>query len=240
MLLAILHKSLVGSIAGAQKNFENFRCGMHIARKTAIKLRSLNFYIETELKSHFGRKGGKINMQKESAPHKDDFSGDDLEALEYTTYKLIEETIMLDKKLIKEYSKKMEKIDYLESLGTKSLESIIKKQTALLMHLEAKLPPKEKINKNLIKGELFTHWVSRALSLLSHIEDLHKIEAQNLKGLTHNRSFAKKLDLKISRIAKEKHKLVQILADKIDSMNSLEYEEKMKDALHQFTSTLSL
>src|SRR3989338_1607469 len=93
-----------------KKAFESLKKRLHNARKLIIKLRSINYYLETtfleELKlSKFVKiSEARKSNKKPKLKQQNNLIRDELEALEYTAYKLIEKVAMLDKRLLSEYS----------------------------------------------------------------------------------------------------------------------------------------
>ena len=152
-----------------KNGFDSLKKRLHSIRKIIIKLRSINYYLETTFLQ--GLKIPKIKITSESLRLKqqNSLARDELEALEYTTYKLIKEVVMLDKRLLSEYAHKEMKALGKEKIEINDLGLILRKESELLEHLEAKLPPPKAATIDLIKEPIFTHWVARIFALLSYL-----------------------------------------------------------------------
>ena len=164
---------------------------------------------------------------------------DELEALEYTTYKLIEEVVMLDKRLLSEYSHKEKKMLENQKIEVKGIGSLLKKESELLEHLEAKLPPPKSATIALMKEPAFTNWVARIFALLAYLEFNYHKEMNVFSKLKRNKSVKTKISKKISYLIKEKSKLLRIMEEKTISMKKFSVDE-VKKKLHNFTSTINL
>ncbi len=203
-----------------KKDFDTLRKKLHIIRRIIIKLRSINYYLETALLENV--KILKIKMTKENSKlkHQDALAKDELEALEYTTYKLIGEAVILDKRLLKEYSLKEKKIITKEKLEEKDIGLILRKESSALEHLEAKLPPPKAVSSDLIKEPIFTHWVARVYALLSYLGHLYAKEIMVFNKLKKNKAVKIKITKKIIQLMKEKSKLLKIMEEKSVSMKT--------------------
>ena len=79
-----------------------------------------------------------------------------------------------------------------------NLEKIIAKESEMLCHLEAKLPPHEKFRTILLKKDIYTEWVSRLFALLAGIEYQYGKEESVFSKLKKN----KKIRLTVRRRAR--------------------------------------
>lgn len=245
----ILIKKLHGIIAEAfsinkskfNKNaFDLMKKRLHNARKVIHKLRSINYYLETvfveELGlSKFDRAGKRIMPRQGSA-----LARDELEALEYAAYKLIGEVVMLDKRLLKEYAHREIKIAREEKAGAKGLGLILKKESELLEHMEAKLPPPRAASMDLMKEPKFTDWVARVFSLLSYFEYIHSKESSVFSKLKKNRAANIMISRKITHLAEEKSKLLKIMEEKEISMKSSKIDNEIKRGVSGLTAAINL
>ena len=209
------------------KNLESLKKRLHNIRKILIKLRSINHYLETiflEDIKIFKIKAIKINQNAggESLPK------EDLNSLEYAAYNLIGRAVMLDKKLLSEYSQKELTIVRKEKTDIKNIGLILRKETSVMEHLEAKLPPPKDAGMDLIGEPTFSHWVARVLSLLAFLQYLAGDEQEIFSRLKKNKSVRAKIDKKIAQIVKEKSKLLKIMEQKAVSMRKFKIGNKFK------------
>lgn len=222
-----------------KKTLKSLGARLASMREMVFKLRSLNNYLETTfladlkfLKIKMPSKGRKLNG-------KSAIKGE-LEALEYTAYKLIGEVVTLDKRLLAEYAKKGKKVIVKEKAGAKDLGQVLAKETGALEHLEAKLPPPRHLQMALMKDPLFTHWVSRVLALLSYIEHLYGKEAEIFRKLKSSRSAKARIGKKIVQLARERSKLLDIMDEKAASMQKLKLDAGLKQEVRNLTTTITL
>ena len=223
----------------SKKSFDSLKKGLHSIRRITVKLRSINYYLETAFLEDL--KDSKIKIGNENIKlQKSALAGDELEALEYTAYKLISEVVMLDKRLLSEYSHREKNIVREEKAGIKGIGMVLKKESELLEHLEAKLPPPKSATMDMIKEPAFTHWVARIFALLSYIEHMHHKEAEIFSRLKKNKAIRAKISKKIMHLAKEKLKLVGIMEEKIVSMAKFRAGSNLRKELHNLTTTINL
>ena len=221
------------------KSIESLKRNLADLRNITSKLRSINYYLETtflgELKllKFKQSQGPRVKEQY-------DLARDELEILEYTAYKLIEKAAILDKRLLSEYKHKAKTVLMKESAEAKGLDQILRKESILLEHLEAKLPPPKIVNAALTKEPAFTHWVSRIFALLLHFEWLYKQESLIFSKLKKNKLIKAKINRKISHLINERSKLVRILQEKAASVRKLRLNNNLKQELHNFTTTINL
>ena len=240
LLISLLHDSLVSAFSFDRKrfsseDFKTLRVRIHSIRKIIDKLRSINYYLETAFVHDLRRAG--ITITSESRVRKiDRFVKDELEALEYTAYKLIEEALVLDKKILNEYSKKEKFILQKEKIELKDLALVLSKETQLLEHLEAKLPPPKALSAKLLKDPIFSHWVSRIFSLLCFLGLVCSREELLFKKLKKNHVANERIGRKISHLIREKSQLISVLHEKSGAMQNSDFKKE----LHNFSSTISL
>jgi len=244
----VLMKELHESIANAfsidkeklnKKVFESLKKRLNNIRRTIIKLRTINYYLETAFLEEL--KTLKIKAIKDSKLRtQNTLARDELEALEFTTYKLIEEVVMLDKRLLKEYNKKAKMVISEGKVEIKDFEPILKKQSELLEHLEAKLPPSKAASIVLLKEPVFTHWVARIFALLSYLEHIYYKEIYVFSKLKKNKLLKIKINKKIVYLVREKSKLINVMEEKASSMKKFGIDDDFKKELHQLTTTIAL
>ena len=223
-----------------RQTFESIKKRLHSIRKIVIKLRSINYYLETLFLDELKLSKIKIRDGSFKLKRQDTLAGDELQALEYTAYKLIAEAAMLDKRLLSEYANKEKKVVVKEKFGIKDLGSILKKESWLLEHLEAKLPPPKAANISLIKEPVFTHWVARVFALLSRFEHLYAKESIIFRKLKQNKVIRMKINRKIMQLIKESSKLLRIIEEKEVSMKKFKIDSSIKKELHNLTTTITL
>ncbi len=243
ILIKRLHDSILKTFSVDKKKFtrktlELLRKRLDVIRRIIIKLRNLNYYLETtfleELKTPKIKKtySPRLNLP-------DNLAKDELEALEYITYKLIEDTVSLDKQLLKEYSTIGKRLLIKEREELKYLDLVLRKESSILEHLEAKLPPPKEISTALIKEPVFTHWVARVLALLSYLEYVYNKEKILFRQLKKNNVVRQKINMKIVYLIKEKAELLKILDEKYISIKKFS-NSQIRQELHKYTILLTL
>lgn len=220
--------------------FELMKKRLHNIRKIIIKLRSINYYLETILIRDLKLAKASIEKEVSRLMQKNAVTSDELEELEYTAYKLISEVVILDKRLLKEYRHKEKKILVKEKFEIKDLELLLKKESIILEHIEAKIPPANIASMAFVKEPIFTHWVARVFSLLSYLESLYNEERVIFNKLKRNKRAKTKISKKINHLVKEQSKLVKIMEEKAASMRRISMDDELKKDLHNFTTTINL
>ena len=134
ILIKKLHEAIIKAFSIDKKTFNKnaidaLRKKMHIIRRIIIKLRSINYYLETIFLQDL-RLSGKIKSRKSKLRQNNPLARDELESLEYSAYRLIGQVVMLDKKLLSGYSQKEKKILKEEKIDIRDLEAILKKESA--------------------------------------------------------------------------------------------------------------
>ncbi len=244
MLLGKLHESVVRAFSINKKEFgrkglESLKKHLHSIRKIVLKLRSINYYLETAFMQEI--KAAKIKINGKAAPGRENnFARDELEALELTAYRLIGMAVVLDKRLLSEYAGRKNKAMKDERADAKNLGSILKKESWMLEHLEAKLPPPKAATINLAKDPAFTHWAARVFALLSHIEHAYHKETIIFGQLKKNKLVRARLGKKISRLLEEKSKLIKIMQEKNISIETFRISDGLRQELRNFTTTAGL
>lgn len=209
-------------------------------RNIVLKLRSINQYLETMFLDDLSVLNIKVGSQGRKLNSKNGLIKDEFEALEYTAYKLIEEVVMLDKKLLAEYKSRGEKMLATEKAGIKDLSSILGKESQVLEHLEAKLPPPRHLPAALMGEPLFTQWVSRVLALLSYFEHLYGKEIKIFSELKKSKSAKARINKKIMQLARERSKLLDIMEEKSISMSKFRLDGELKREVRKLTTTIGL
>lgn len=245
ILVKKLHDLIVKAFSIDKKKFNKKAFGalkrrLQDIRRIIIKLRSINYYLETSFLEDL--KLSKINLGYKNLKLKEveTLARDELEALEYTAYKLIGKSAMLDKKVLSEYSKKERKVVEKGRVDIKDLGFILKKESLLLEHLEAKLPPPKATSITLIEEPVFTHWVARVFALLAYLEHMYLKEKKVFAKLKKNKLIKKRISKKIKHLIKERSELIRIMEEKASSMKKLVIDDKFKKEFHNFTTTIAL
>lgn len=243
ILLKSLHASLAKAFSANKgklnrQALESLKARLANIRKIINKLRSINYYLETTFFQDIRISGVKIPYSSQRLAHKQALARDELEALEYMAYQLIGKAIMLDKKLLQEYSKKKRRVIEKEKHELNGLSWVLAKETELLEHLEAKIPPMSAANANLLKEPLFSHWISRIFALLGYLEHVYSKEKCILRQLKKNKDVKSRIEKKISHLIKEKSGLLRIMEHKAASIEKLGLSSKFKAGLHNFTTVI--
>ena len=220
------------------KTFEPFKKRLNNIRRVIIKLRSINYYLETTFLEEL--KLSNFKIRDKTPKLQQALARDEVGALEYTAYRLIGKVILLDKRLLNEYSHKEEKIIKKEKTELKSIELVLKKETGLMEHIEAKIPPSHTISKDLLKDPVFSHWIARVFALLAYLECLSSIERDIFKQLKKNKSIKTRINRKIIHIVKEKSKLLRIMEEKAMSMKKFAINNKFKKEFHNLTAVVRI
>lgn len=245
ILIQKLHAAIVGAFSIDKKKFnkkafDSLKKRLHNIRKIVIKLRSLNYYLETTFLEDLKLAKIKTENQGLKLHQQSTIARDELEALEYIAYGLIGKVVMLDKRLISEYSSKEKRILEKEKIEIKDLGYVLKKESEILEHLEAKLPPPKAASMTLLKEPIFTHWIARVFSLLSYLEHLHNKEFMVFSRLKKNKAIRTKIDKKIVHLTKEKSKLIRVLEEKAVSIKQFHRDNKLRKELHNLTTIINL
>ncbi len=225
-----------------------------ILRNTVGKLRDINYYLKTiyitEIK--ISEKTGKSSVKSNAKnsfriigipefAEEGHLDKQYLDNLEHTVYLMISKSAFLDQKLLEEY--KTKKIFAIEQTKTeiKDLEDIIARQSELLCHLEAKLPPEDKFRATLLNKRIFTEWVARIFALLAAIHLEAQKEEIIFRELRKSEKIRKILNQRINSLIKEKFALMKIKEDRLLSYSDVKGIEKEHHiVLHHYTSSLKL
>lgn len=251
-LIKHLHETVVktfsiniNKVKSKKALLENLKNNLSILRAIVDKLRSINNYLEESFLMETGLKKSSIELLKTKNPKriltKKSYLGKkDLERLEHTVYSLIEKIIFLDKRLLKGYKKKEENIIRIKKVETKDIESVLKKESEILMHLEAKLPPAGKVKSSLIKDQIMHNWIPRIFALLSSFESEYQKENMIFRKLKGNERLRKKINRKIKQILIEKEKLLRLKEKKALSIEKLRVDDEWRLIFYQFNAATRL
>ena len=249
-LLKSLHNLVIRTFAinfdKAKKGWllKEIKNNLKILRALTIKLRDINYHLETTFLDEIGllQKPAFAGINRIKRLVKEDsaaISKKDINKLEDTAYRLIGRIINLDKRLMREYKAKEKAIIKKQRFDIKDLESVLKKQSELLCHLEAKLPPPNKIHPAILKQKNFTRWVSRVLALLCMIEYSCAIEKGIFSKLKSKKSIERKIRTYIRHLIEEKWELLEIKQKKVMSWDKAEEIDKEWKRINSHWATLA-
>lgn len=226
-----------------KKILEELKKNLNMLREIVIRIRSINHYIADVLLNELGlaKKPELKNLAGGNAKEKEMLKKNDIDKLEYLVYKMIKEIVILDQKLLNKYKEQEESILKEVKVETKDIENIIRKETDILCHLEAKLPPADKTKSILLKKSIFTEWVSRIFALISAFENEYKKEEIIFKKLKEDSSIKKKVETKIRHLLKEKWYLLKLKEERLLSMKDIgRLEEEYYRLSHHYASASNL
>ena len=244
-LVVMLHSSIIKAFSINKKKFnkkayEAFKLRLHNARRIIHKLRSINYYLETVFLRAL-KTPRRIKIKNGERPRvQKALSKSELDALEYATYHLIGDVVMLDKKLLKGYSKKEILIVRKEKVEANDMELILANESELLEHLEAKLPPPKKMPSTLEREPNFTHWVARIFALLALFEHIYLKESMIFNKLKRNKETKMMIGKKIDSLIREQSKLVSIMQEKLITMKKFRINPGLKMEIHHLTTVANL
>ena len=244
ILLKKLHSGLVSTFSIPRKVLNKrlmdpLRRRLQNIRKIINKLRSINYYLESAFLDDLRKPKSKIITSKQRLLSSTLAKGE-LEELEYAVYRLIAEAVVLDKKLLDEYSKKERTILIKEKISLGNLEKILGKDSTLLEHLEAKLPPPKMLNAKMLNEPVFTHWVARIFALLSYLEYVCVNEDKAYMQFKKNKYLKSKINKKITQILKERAKLLNIMHEKLTPVKTDKISQEIKKEFHHYTTAVNL
>lgn len=209
------------------------------------KLNRMNRYLQSVFLQEAGiikpKSWKAAGDRKKTAKEPGYLSKEELAKIENAVCRLIEKIMLMDKNLLKKYKKREEKVVEKEKIKIKDLDKIIGRESELLDHIEAKLPPPKKLTRRLLKKQNFDHWMLTALALLSAFENEYRKELVIFERLKQNHRLRKKIEAKISELVKEKEELFKIKEKKIKSIKDVSSMEKeFRSVFHNFASASSL
>lgn len=223
----------------SNKNFDSFKKRLQDIRKIIIKLRSINYYLETAFLEDLNLPKARISIKNPKISN-GRLSRGEIGVLEYASYRLIGKAVMLDKRLVKQYTAREEKIIKKEKAGIKDIRVILEKETAVMEHLEAKIVPAGHVTVNLLRDPVFSHWAATVFALLAYLGHLTHVERGISAQLKKNISFRSKIIKKISYIVREKSKLLRIMEQKQYSMGKAIINSKFKKEYHNLIAAIRI
>jgi len=240
-LMARLQKGVIATFSTASLDPECYRAFKeHVSGLRAIvnKLRDINYYLLTTFQydARLRKRTGKVEekgFRELVREQKDTLTAIDRKRLEFITYRLIDKIIFFDKALLKGFRKRFSQAMSSELDEANSLKQLLEKQSDLLRHMEAKLPPAKAISRKLLKSGTYTHWAARIFSLMAAIEQLYSKETKIFKELMNNHAVRGCLALSISQLQKEKQGLMKLQHSRVKSVDAArKMESKLHEAMH--------
>lgn len=243
-VLKQLHNLALQTFSINKKRFGNkalpaFRERLDSLRRLVGKLRSINYYLETVFLDEMGISGTRIQFQRARLIKVQLLAKGEFEALEYAAYKLIGKAAVLDKRLLREYSRKEAKIIEHEKTELNDLGILLSKQSELLEHLEAKIPPAKAAAISLVKEPVFSNWTSRIFALLAYLEHLYTKEKEIFKQLKKNKKISIRINKKINYLIRERSKLLSIMEQKSALMKKFDVDAKLKKEFQKLAATVN-
>ena len=116
------------------------------------------------------------------------------------------------------------------------LEALLKKESVILEHLEAKLPPPKNVTPDLAKEPVFTQWVSRLFALLLYFEYLYGMEHDVFSRLKSSNRAKIKINKKIAQVMRERSELLMIMQEKYALIGKPEMDGKFKKEVRHLTA----
>jgi hypothetical protein len=253
-LLEALHSVIIHTVSidthkvkSIEPIIDDLRLNIRIARAIIFKLRDINYYLEDVFLGELGLKtkprkwSSIIKKGLRHIKEKEYIGKEDLEKLEHAVHKMITKVITLDEKLLKTYKRKDIKVIRDEKANIRGLEEILGKESELLMHLEAKFPPPNKVKADLLEKENFSHWVIRVLTALSGLKHNFKKDLAIFKKLKQSGKLRKKVEARIDYVLKEKLEFMQIKEQRTLSWESIgKLDDALHDAAHKYLAASQL
>ncbi len=218
----------IDKVKDKKRLLEEMKNNLNMLRELVIKIRGINHYLTDVLLNKLGlTKGLNLkNLVKGSVKEKEELKKEDIDKLEYLVYNMIKKIEVMDQRLLKKYKEQEEKILKEAKIKIKNIERVLKKETTILCHLEAKLPPASKTKGILLKKNVFTEWVTRIFALISAFENEYKKEEMIFKKLKENSKVKKIIETKIKHLVKETEYLLKIRNEKLLSIKNIDRLEK--------------
>src|SRR3989338_10392873 len=254
-LAKALHELILHSFSVDIRKAKNSRKALqsvkeHIAliREIIQKVKSLNNYLEEIFLAELGiaknpwvLKALKAKMPERFLESKRGLPKDYISKIEHTVYKLMQEIVIFDEKLLKGYAAKEATIIGKEKVEIKGLENLLKTESELLDFLEAKMPPQSKIRAKLFGREMFNKWAPMVFALLAGFEAECRKEALIFSKVKKNTRLRDKIEDKIGHIVDEKKKILKIKEQRALSMDSFgKISDEYRKVFHEYINAASL
>jgi len=245
LLIKYLHDAIIKTfsikdIKADQKTLKGLKNNLEIIRKLIDKLKDINHYLEEVFLKEIGAKK-RFRGIKRLIEVKFPIDKKELKNIESTIYTLIEKIIFLDNRLLKNFKKEEIKVVEEEETSVEDIEKILKKETELLCHLEAKIPPPKKLSKHMLDKVLFDHWVARIFALLTALEYQSQKESDILRKLKEDQKIKSKIEVKINHLIKEKKEMLAVKEGRVISAAKLSSMDKeWKKAINECAAVVKL
>lgn len=200
----------------SQTLFEALKRRVTLLRGMTLRLQHINQYLEQSFLEQTAIKPLRLRPTKKKT--KPSLGREALRRLEVNAYHFMEQVLEYDKKAIAGYRKKEASIVTDTRTAQRHYGNLLQEQTALLEHLEAKLPPHNKFTRSMLTKTSFMEWSSRVLSLVTDLLHRHKKEQDILKQIERTKAVKQQLDKKISYLADEYSKVLKIEHEKYWSL----------------------
>ena len=214
-------------------------------RKLILKLRSLNYYYEHgmlgALRLAKPLQLGTLGKTEMLGGEKPALGAREMEHLEMSICYLINRVIHVDRRLLKGYRGEEARMVAQEKISTTDFSKVLRKQSDLLCHLEAKLPPASHASKRLLAKDLFGEWGLRVFALLAAVENEYQKEQLIVHQLRKDQRHRKKLDLRIRHLVQEQWGLLRLKEKRLLAMEQARNIDKEHQAIsHLYAASLHL
>ncbi|HJN56479.1 MAG: hypothetical protein QF436_01605 [Candidatus Woesearchaeota archaeon] len=232
-----------------KNSIKNLKANITIIRKTIHKIKSINNYIEEALLKELNiiKSSSVIKAIKTKNPEKylektsRIITKNHISGIEHTIYKLMQEIIFFDKKLLKNYRQKSIKIIDKEKVDVKDIQNILKTESELLDALEAKIPPAKNLKSKLFKKQAFNKWLPLVFALTAAFDTEYEKEKFIFSKFKKNTVLRKKIENKINSIIVEKEKILKIKEKRaVEMKNFGKISDELRYRFHEYIYAASL
>lgn len=246
----ILHSFSIDirKIKNSKKALRGVKEHIALIREIIHKIKSLNNYLEESFLAELGIASKPLTLKALKAKKPERFleskrglPKDYISKIEHTVYKLMQEIVIFDEKLLKGYTVKEARITGKEKVEIKDLENLLKTESELLDFLEAKMPPQSRIKAKLFGKEIFNKWVPMVFALLAGFEAECRKEELIFSKVKKNTRLRDKIEDKIGHIVDEKKKILKIKEQRALSMKSFgKVSDEYRKVFHEYINAASL
>ncbi|MBI2208600.1 hypothetical protein HYU50_03820 [Candidatus Woesearchaeota archaeon] len=233
----------IRKIKNSKKALESVKGYIALIREIIHKIKSLNNYLEEIFLAELGiasrepliLKALKAKKPERFLQSKRGLPKDYISKIEHTVYKLMQEIVIFDEKLLEGYVIKEATIIGKEKVEIKDLENLLRTESELLDLLEAKMPPQSKIKAKLFGKEIFNKWIPMVFALLAGLEAEYRKEALIFLKVKKNTRLRNKIEDKIKHIVDEKEKILKIKEQRALSMKSFgKISDEYRKVFHEY------
>ncbi|MBI2135383.1 hypothetical protein HYU09_05310 [Candidatus Woesearchaeota archaeon] len=231
----------------SRKALQSVKEHVALIREIIQKIKSLNNYLEEIFLAELGISRKPLTMKALKAKRPERFleskrglPKDYISKIEHTVYRLMQEIVIFDEKLLKGYAGKESRVISEEKYEIKDLENLLKTESELLDFLEAKMPPQSKVRARLFKREIFNKWVPMVFALLAGFEAECKKEALLFSKARKNARLRGRIESKIRHIVDEKEKILKIKQQRASSMKFEKVSDEYRKVFHEYINAASL